>query len=380
MSSSRRTCLSSEPGSVTPTAFCVQTCEARAAREARRPVPERDGSAPTPFEISDPFGLRKAVLPVFRREPNELLVGMGTAFHLDGWGGCLTAEHVVEFVRAHLPAGGLDGTPTMLIDPSKNSHAVLLLGVGLVFGDVAVPDWAYAPVVSAQAFAQERDDPMALVRGQQTFEVAQDIAGLQVLLHRDAFHEGDRPHTLPIQVSGWTPTVGERVLALGFPQLRPSEVMEGSLLRPIIEDGLHGSYGTITGLFPQGRDRLNPTPVFEVEADWPSGMSGGPVFNNAGNVVGIVSRSLAPDGDSRGVGYATCLKWVRDLARLAPSVDIENPGYRLGYAVLDQGQQQLAGVWPNRTLALRHATQCGPGHRVLACSHRIGTDEYVCMS
>jgi hypothetical protein len=34
---------------------------------------------------------------------------------------------------------------------------------------------------------------------------------------------------------------------------------------------------------------VRPWPIFRVAADWPGGMSGGPVFNEAGHVVGIVS-------------------------------------------------------------------------------------------
>ena len=36
--------------------------------------------------------------------------------------------------------------------------------------------------------------------------------------------------------------------------------------------------------------------TIEVEATWLSGMSGGPVFNEAGEVIGLVSFSLEPSG------------------------------------------------------------------------------------
>ena len=68
-------------------------------------------------------------------------------------------------------------------------------------------------------------------------------------------------------------------------------------------------------LFPAGRDAVNKTPVFEVEANWPSGMSGGLIFNEAGNVIGVVSRSLAPDDEAPGVGYGACLRATRGERR-----------------------------------------------------------------
>lgn len=357
--------------------FFVQTCESRIRDTRRVPFQSSSGSELTPFETGDPFGLRKAILPVFERKPDGRLVGMGTAVHLDGWGGCLTAEHVVDFVRAFLPEGGLNGGPTMEIDPSQHSHPVLLLGIGVNFGTVAIPDWAFAPISDTLVVARERDDPIAALQGKRRFEVAQDVARVQVLFHPDAYRQPNPPQVLPLQLRGWQPAIGEYVLAFGYPELKPSEAMDDSEVRTIIEDGLQCAYGRITRLFPHGRDLANPTPVFEVEANWPSGMSGGPVVNKQGNVVGIVSRSLEPDGDLSGAGYAVCLPWISEIAKLAPHLDKDNPGHRLGFAVLDD-REKLVDVWPTHELAREYAMQDAK-RKVFACSHRMGTDEYICI-
>lgn len=361
-----------------PAPFIVQTCENRIRDTRRVPFQGSSGSQFIPFETGDPFGLRKAILPVFERMPDGRLIGMGTAVHLDGWGGCLTAEHVVDFVRARLPDGGLHGGPTMEVDPSQHSHPVLLLGIGVVFGTVAIPDWAFAPITDTLTVARERDDPMAALQDRRRFEVAQDVARVQALFHPDAYREPNPPQVLPLQLRGWQPAIGEYVLAFGYPELKPSMAMSDSEVRAIIEDGLHCAYGRITRLFPDGRDLTNPTPVFEVEANWPSGMSGGPVVNEQGNVVGIVSRSLAPDGDLSGVGYAACLPWISEITSLAPHLDKDNPGHRLGFAVLDY-REKLVGVWPTLELARDYATQ-DTKCKVFACSHRMGSDEYICIS
>lgn len=357
--------------------FFVQTCESRILETRRVPLQPFGGSELTPFEKGDPFGLRNAILPVFERKPDGRLVGMGTAVHLDGWGGCLTAEHVVDFVRAHLPEGGLNGEPTMEVDPSQHSHPVLLLGIGVIFGTVAIPDWAFAPIKDALAVARERDDPMATLQGRKRFEMAQDVARVQALFHTDAYRQPSPPQVLPLQLRGWQPAIGEYVLAFGYPGLKPSAAMDDSQVRAIIEGGLQCAYGRITRLFPHGRDLANPTPVFEVKANWPSGMSGGPVVNEQGNVVGIVSRSLEPDGDLSGAGYAACLPWISEITKLTPHLDKDNPGHRLGFAVLDD-RGKLVGVWPTRELAREHAMQDAK-REVFACSHRMGTDEYICI-
>ena len=356
------------------TPFIVQTCESRICGARRVPLQPSSGSHLAPFEVGDPFGLRKAILPVFERTPDGLLIGVGTAIHLDGWGGCLTAEHVVDFLRTHLPEGGLNGAPTMEVDPSLHGHAVLLLGIGIIYGMAKIPEWAFAPIIATCAASREIDDPMAALRGRRLFEISQDVARIQAIFAPSAPHP---PQVLPLQLRGWQPSIGEYVLAFGYPELKPSAEMSNFEIQAIVEDGLHCAYGQITRLFPGGRDSTNPTPVFEVEANWPSGMSGGPVVNEQGNVIGIVSRSLAPDGNLPGAGYAACLPWIPEISRLTPHLDKDNPGHRLGFAVLDD-QEKLVGVWPTLGLAHDYAEQ-GVKRKVFACSHRIGTDEYICI-
>jgi serine protease Do len=326
--------------------------------------------------VGDPFGLRKAILPVFERTPVGDLIGMGTAVHLDGWGGFLTAEHVIEFLRSNLPNGGLTGEPVLQLDPTTQSHATVMLGIGLVFGRVAVPEWAFAPIIETLFITQHRDNPLAALRGEPELEVEFDIAGFQAAIPAAAYADGkDPPKTLPVLLNSWAPVIGETVLAFGYPELKPSAPVSDATLKILVEDGLFAAYGKITEIFPEGRDRMNRTPVFEVEANWPSGMSGGPVVNEAGKVVGIVSRSLAPDDEFAGVGYAACLPWIGEVRRLAPRVDPYNPGFRLGYTV-QSGSNRFEGFCPDFQVASQYASRLGCGYSVMACSHRIGTDKY----
>lgn len=352
--------------------FAITTCEAYTQSKRALPFSYEPSSPLTPFEISDPFSLRKAIVPVFRRDPTGQIYGMGTAFHVDGWGGFLTADHVVDFFRDAVPRGTLNPDSNIVINPLRYDHAVLLLGVGVVFGSSPIPEWAFSPIVRHSIYVSEKDNPLASLRGESVFQVAADVAGMQALFATDA----EVPHSLPVRINGWQPVVGEYVFAVGYPQLKPNDAQNEQSLCTIVEDGMYGAYGRITNIFQYGRDSANPTPVFEVEADWRSGMSGGPVFNQRGEVIGIVSRSLAPDGDSNGIGYAACLGWT-NICRLLPTLDANNPGNRVGYGVLRLSPWHLAGVFPTELEATKFATLIGNDYQVILGSHQIGSDEFI---
>jgi serine protease Do len=105
--------------------FSIGTNESRVRGEPDRKikVPSCDF---TPEIFSDPFGVRRAIVPVFEREPNGKLQRVGAAFHVDGWGHFLTAHHVVDCYERSLP-GGIRPGEMPVIDPLKGTHAVLLL-------------------------------------------------------------------------------------------------------------------------------------------------------------------------------------------------------------------------------------------------------------
>jgi serine protease Do len=171
-----------------------------------------------------------------------------------------------------------------------------------------------------------------------------------------------KPYSVPVRLKGWTPTIGEHVFAVGYPQLDCTELVDSKLLK--LREGLHGAYGRITSFFPEGRSSSHPTPVFEVEGDWKSGMSGGPVFNQHGDVIGVVSRSLSSADELRGVCYAACLGSILSLPQLVPSLDVSNPSWRIGYGAIRRGPWHLAGVFKTSAEAHQLAASAGESYQV----------------
>lgn len=356
---------------MTTPVFRITTCEGKFGPPIHSAFECRQESPNSPFELGDPFGLRKAILPVFRGDPAGLIYGIGTAFHIDGWGALMSADHVVDFLQGR---SALTPHQIKQLDLRVDDHARVMLGAGLVYGAMNVGKDQFGLVTECWKPAAEYNDPMAALRGESQYRVSVDLCAMRAVFDVKA----EVPASLAIRIHGWVPTIGDIVFAAGYPQLAPNEKTPTDG-RQFIVDGLYGAYGSITKLWPDGRDRSNPSPVFEVEADWPSGMSGGPVFNQQGEVVGVVSRSLAPDGEKKGVGYAIWLSRIPEIVKMFPTLDLNNPGCRRGFGVIRDGENtsHLDCVTMLREKAERRASELGSAYRVKEGSHRIGTDEFM---
>ena len=64
----------------------------------------------------------------------------------------------------------------------------------------------------------------------------------------------------------------------------------------------HAEFGLVKRVYYEFRDRIMlPCPCFEIGAKFRPGMSGGPVFNERGEICGIVSSSISGDSTSYAV-------------------------------------------------------------------------------
>lgn len=350
----------------------VQTCEDRASGERAIPLAPAPNLDPLLFPLSDPFGVRKAIVPLFWAASDGDLAGLGTAFSIDPWGGFLTADHVIasERQRVHVARkGGHDEDHFYTFPPDEGF--VALLGHGVVFGTCALPQEAAARIVRAWSPALIGDDPMAALQGRSSHAMI-DLAVLTTVLP-----QRDQVHCLPLRGSPRGPRPGELVVAIGFPTIN---TFAGTLeaARTTIEEGMMVAYGHVTHIHPNGRDRANPTPVFEVEANWPPGMSGAPVLDARGEVVGIVSRSYVPEAsDGVGTGWATWLEGLPDFDHWAPTLDPDNADRRMGWAAVQFEPWNLAGVETTEDAASDLAAGARGGYVVRNGSWRLGTDDFI---
>jgi len=350
----------------------VQTCEDHNQNSRRRPLVPYDDEPPTLFRVDDPFCLRKAIVPMFHADDTDILTGMGTAFALDPWGNFLSADHVTDFLRRGVTEqSGEIATP-------DGAHALALLGMGVIFGEVGIPPEALVQMTGVRTPMITVDDPMNFTG--RTTTRPYDITFLS-----SAATPSERLlQNLPIRRYPTSPRVGDLVVAVGYPQIELARGPAQNLPTSITE-GMFAAYGVVSNLHPRGRDRANPTPVFEVEANWPSGMSGGPVFNAAGEVIGLVSRSIAPaDEDALGTAWATWLAASVPPTEPAAiswpeSIDADDLYFRSAWAAVRLDPWRLEGFPTTEQEATALARNLGHDFRPRLVSQRLGTEIYsVC--
>ena len=336
--------------------FEIAICE-RAGKSDKKAfplVPDLDRTF-HPFKIRDPFGLRNAVVPVFRQDTAGQIYGMGTAFNINEFGTFLTAHHVIDFA-----------------EHSAYSRPLLFLSMhAIVFGSVSIPEDCFVAVMNAQVPDMDSDDPMAPLRGEPQRKIAMDIATMQA----SPLGPGVRPpQTLKVRVNAGAPKVGDIVLAVGYPELDLSKLAPDSQ-RMLLSEGMYGSYGKIVGVHPYGVGTANPSPVFEVETDWPPGMSGGPVFDRAGEVVGIVSRSIRADADFSGRGFAVDLARCHEIQVFAQSLDA--PGWQICWGVFLENESDPVSVHASDEQAAIAADSLAQPFSIKKIANEIGTKNWV---
>lgn len=230
------------------------------------------------FLVQDP-ALRSMIMPLFaidKRDLSERPEGRGTTFRINPWGACATAYHVIEELLE-----ARDGKPAL----RENVRLVALELEGIPYG---------APVVKPEQWRTFEE--MLTVSGVRSeFGQAPELRNVTELvalqIRRSSVATGPALH-LGLDLRRWRPTIGDRVSAFGFADLDVgAEGEKNDKLRPISQY-LYGSSAMITDIEPADPGRGRRWPFFRVDRDWPGGMSGGPVVNKDGHVVGAVSTGM----------------------------------------------------------------------------------------
>lgn len=346
----------------------VSTLE-RISRAGKNPPLSGWNDTPGVFQVHENYGLRKAICPILWFEEDRSFTGLGTAFSLDEWGGLLTADHVISDARLReKPKPEDDGSFSFEISGERG--LVAMLGHDRPLGDSSLKKGALAHILDTVSPALPEDNPISILQGKA------DHRPFDMAILRYDTPGRIKTQNLPISQSPPIPNIGDRVVALGYPGMsiennpRPNVDFR-------ITDVLAAAYGWVTDVYPNGRDRSNFTPVFQVDAYWPSGMSGGPVFNSQGEVIGIVSRSIAPkDNDTPGTGWATMLGAIPNLAYWAPTLAHEGPDYRAGWTTSDYRNDHPI-YYLTESEALAEAKKLAPHARIYRSEHKIGSIESI---
>jgi serine protease Do len=322
------------------------------------PILPSPGDDPRRFLIQDPRGVRHPIISLLAIDNRtRQAFGLGTAFRIDPFGGYLTAQHVLESWLA----------------PSR-PHTIVVgpLNPGLVFGYGSIQSDSMVMIASSTVFRTPPEDvTLDRLLGRDSSRMALDCMMLSFKAENTRLH--DVRDFLPLRLTGRWPKVGDQVMAIGFAEL--GSIQDHAIDADVLTERMYGSIGRVTEVLPRGREH-RPWPTFAVDNHWPGGMSGGPVFNQDGEVIGLVSSSDEPGSDNA-QSYAFWFAPIRGLQRNLPYVDPSNPGWVRGWAVVRSAPWHVAAMTTDRTRAEEICATLEPGYLVRFGSLRAGSDDFM---
>ncbi|WP_340316143.1 trypsin-like peptidase domain-containing protein [Rhizorhabdus argentea] len=309
------------------------------------------------FLVEDPH-LRASIMPLFAIDKRDLAMrpkGCGTLFRINPWGACVTAYHVIEDLIE------LKGS-----EPALREHArlIALELEGIAYG---------APRIRPEQW-RNFEGMFVLAGRKSTFgqpDTLTNVTELASLVVQRSQNVTGAAAFLGMDLRRWKPSVGEQVTALGFADLDLGNE-DAAADRPISQY-LYGSRATITDIEPFDPNRGRPWPFFRVDKDWPGGMSGGPVINAAGHVIGVVSTGMS----FAAAGSAVFFAGNHHAEGMFRAVDPGAPGHIFCYGGFDAGGK-VAMIAPTREAfeAMSGAAQLlDPG----TMSFDPATGNYICV-
>jgi hypothetical protein len=238
---------------------------------------KRPSFVATPTMAADHSGIGEISLPMYARSFEGEFWASGTATVISPWL-AITARHVVEDFLQRFGSSAE--------------------------GDAVAPQFHIGLVMVLAAGRGVR----SLFAGRIWYSQPIDIAVLELVPANNDFARG---HDWKLPVLDLSPPlVGTQVVAVGYPTPRidPAPDRDGAPVG-IWRMTPATSTGVVEELHLEFRDKsLLPFPSFRTNARFDGGMSGAPVFNDAGHVCGIVCSGIAPMAEEDGhISYASVL-------------------------------------------------------------------------
>lgn len=170
-----------------------------------------------------------------------------------------------------------------------------------------------------------------------------------------------------LTINALPPAPGSQITAFGY---HASTIAAGA---PV--DWRHeasNSFGCVVEVHEERRDSvLRNYPCFATDARFDGGMSGGPVFNEAGELCGLVCSGIAPfDESERHTSYVTTLWPI-----LGTSIDLNRRGFPPGetYPALElaRGNQMVVRNWERVHVEIRPDGSSSVGLRGDSAPHAV---------
>jgi serine protease Do len=235
------------------------------------------------------------------------IIGLGTSFFINSSGVQLTAMHLLT----DMVNGRVGGTTPFAGGVNMNGARLgILHDPGLFYG--RRPAGTFLAVHRMDVFPRNRSqDPLRFTlsdRALHEIEPGIDLAFLSLTNG----NPGTPFRALGLDVGNNSAVVpGARVMAVGYPEIdgQTARATPNGFMLPYRES-MCGSIATVVSVHETTGPGHSRWPTIVVDQDWPPGMSGGPIFNEHGGVVGIVSRG--------GPGFS-CGVWIQKAPQFAVS-------------------------------------------------------------